>query len=172
MYSAIRASARNGGEGIFEMDLSDLVTAERVFPSLHAGSKKQVLHDLAARAAVTTGIDARTIFEALIERERLGSTGVGHGIAIPHARLPEMTRLEGFFARLETPIDFDAVDDEPVDLVFLLLVPEESGADHLKALARISRLLRNEGVTRDLRQASAADDLYRTLTRPAASHAA
>ena len=154
------------------MDLSDLVTAERVFPALHAGSKKQVLHDLAARAGDATGIRARVIFDALIERERLGSTGVGHGIAIPHARLDDMTALKGFFARLETPIEFDAVDDAPVDLVFLLLVPEESGADHLKALARISRLLRNESVIRELRAASSAKEIHTALTRPAASHAA
>ena len=155
-----------------DMDLSDLLAADRVFASLHAGSKKQVLQDLATRASDVSGIDARVIFEALIERERLGSTGVGHGIAIPHARLSEMTRLEGFFARLETPIEFEAVDDAPVDLVFLLLVPEESGADHLKALARISRLLRNEGVTNTLRNASSAEEIYETLTRPAESHAA
>jgi PTS system nitrogen regulatory IIA component len=154
------------------MDLSDLVTADRVFASLHAGSKKQVLQDLAARAADASGIDARVIFDALIERERLGSTGVGHGIAIPHARLQDMEQLEGFFARLETPIEFDAVDDEPVDLVFLLLVPEESGADHLKALARISRLLRNEGVTSALRKAATAQEIFDVLTRPAESHAA
>lgn len=155
-----------------DMDLSDLLAADRVFASLHAGSKKQVLQDLATRASEASGIDGRIIFEALIERERLGSTGVGHGIAIPHARLTDMTRLEGFFARLETPIEFDAVDDEPVDLVFLLLVPEESGADHLKALARISRLLRNEGVTNELRNASSSEELFQTLTRPAESHAA
>ena len=154
------------------MDLSDLVTGDRIFASLHSGSKKQVLQDLASRAADATGIDARVIFDALIERERLGSTGVGHGIAIPHARLADMTELEGFFARLETPVDFDAVDDAPVDLVFLLLVPEESGAEHLKALARISRLLRNEDVTNQLRNASSADEILQTLKRPAASHAA
>ncbi|MEQ8746618.1 PTS IIA-like nitrogen regulatory protein PtsN [Pyruvatibacter sp.] len=154
------------------MDLSDLVTADRVFASLHSGSKKQVLQDLASRASEASGIDTRVIFEALIERERLGSTGVGHGIAIPHARLADMTQLEGFFARLETPIEFDAVDSAPVDLVFLLLVPEESGADHLKALARISRLLRNEAVTNQLRSASTVAELFQTLTRPAESHAA
>ena len=154
------------------MDLSDLVTAERVFASFHAGSKKQVLQDLATRAAEASGIDARIIFDALIERERLGSTGVGHSIAIPHARLEDMEHLEGFFARLDAPIEFDAVDDEPVDLVFLLLVPEESGADHLKALARISRLLRNEGVTNALRAATTAQEIHEVLTRPAASHAA
>lgn len=154
------------------MDLSDLVTADRIFASLHAGSKKQVLQDLAARASKASGIDERVIFDALIERERLGSTGVGHGIAIPHARLGDMNHLEGYFARLECPIEFDAVDDEPVDLVFLLLVPEESGADHLKALARISRLLRNEAVTNGLRNASTAEEIFRTLIRPAESHAA
>jgi len=154
------------------MDLSDLVTPAGVFANLHAGSKKQVLQDLAARAAEATGFEARVIFDALIERERLGSTGVGHGIAIPHARLAQMTRLEGFFARLDTPIDFDAVDDAQVDLVFLLLVPEESGADHLKALARISRLLRNEAVTNRLRNASSAEEIFNTLTQSAESHAA
>lgn len=154
------------------MDLSDLLTPQRVLPNLHAGSKKQVLHDLAERAGREMGLDPRAIFDALVERERLGSTGVGHGIAIPHARLPEVKGLQGFFARLDHPIDFDAVDDAPVDLVFLLLVPEESGADHLKALARISRLLRNEDVTRDLRTRRSAAEMFETLTQPIASHAA
>ena len=154
------------------MDLSDLVTGDRIFASLHAGSKKQVLQDLASRAADASGIDARVIFDALIERERLGSTGVGHGIAIPHARLADMTALEGFFARLETPIEFDAVDDEPVDLVFLLLAPEGAGADHLKALSRIARVLRDGEMVSKLRQTDSSSALYTFLTAEQASNAA
>jgi PTS system nitrogen regulatory IIA component len=108
----------------------------------------------------------------LLERERLGTTGVGNGIAIPHGKLPGLRQLYGLFARLETPIDFDAVDEQPVDLIFLLLAPEAAGADHLKALARVSRLLRDRAVCEKLRGADQADAMYALLTESAASHAA
>jgi PTS system nitrogen regulatory IIA component len=125
------------------MEINDLISLEGIVANLRATSKKQALQDLARRAADVTGEPERAIFEVLIERERLGTTGVGNGIAIPHGKLPGLDRLYGFFARLETPIDFDAIDEQPVDLICLLLAPESAGADHLKALARVSRLLRN-----------------------------
>jgi PTS system nitrogen regulatory IIA component len=154
------------------MELSDLITPEGVISPLKATSKKQALQDLAARAEQVTGVPQREIFEALIERERLGSTGVGNGIAIPHAKLPSLERLWGLFARLETPIDFDAIDEQPVDLIFLLLAPVAAGADHLKALARVSRLLRNHAVCDKLRGSTDPSAIYALLTEPVASHAA
>ncbi len=154
------------------MQLSDLIGTNSVVANLKAGSKKQALQELSQMAAKLTGVAARDIFSTLLQRERLGSTGVGQGIAIPHGKIAQLDRLYGIFARLETPIDFDAMDDQRVDLVFLLLAPESAGADHLKALARISRLLRDPGVIEKLRGSSEASALYAILTEPAASHAA
>ena len=151
------------------MDLSDLVSQQAVVAALKAANKKQLLQELASRAAALVGLPERTIFDTLLERERLGTTGVGHGIAIPHGRLAGLTRIWGVFARLDQPIDFDAIDDQPVDLVFLLLAPEGAGADHLKALARVSRLLRNTAICEKLRAADDAAAIYAILTEPAAS---
>jgi PTS system nitrogen regulatory IIA component len=154
------------------MEIADLITPQSVVARLRATSKKQILQELAKRASETTGLPERTIFDVLLERERLGTTGVGDGIAIPHGKLPELRRLHGLFARLETPVDFDAVDDQPVDLIFLLLAPETAGADHLKALARVSRLLRDRSTCEKLRGADKADAIYALLTESRASHAA
>ena len=119
-----------------------------------------------------TGLDERKIFEILLQRERLGSTGIGHGVAIPHGKLPKIERIFGLFARLDKPIDFEALDGEPVDLVFLLLAPESAGADHLKALALIARLLRDSNNARKLRSARDSNALYAVLTATPATHAA
>jgi PTS system nitrogen regulatory IIA component len=146
------------------MEVADLLAQNAVVANLKAGSKKQALQELSARAAELTGLHERQIFDVLLERERLGTTGVGQGIAIPHGKLRELVSLHGIFARLETPIDFDAIDDEPVDLIFLLLAPESAGADHLKALARVSRLLRDQEFCRKLRGSAEADALYALLT--------
>lgn len=154
------------------MDLGDLIKPEAIIPSLRVKSKKQALHELAEKAAKVTGLGAREIFDTLMQRERLGSTGVGRGIAIPHGRLPRLDRIVSVFARLPEPIAFEALDDEPVDLIFLLLAPEHAGADHLKALARISRLLRNHATIEKLRGANDRAALYAVLTEPATSHAA
>lgn len=154
------------------MDLSDLIEIEGVNPSLKAKSKKHVLQELSATAAGLTGLPERDIFDTLLQRERLGSTGVGQGIAIPHGKLADLNQIVGLFARLEQPIDFDAVDGEPVDLVFLLLAPESAGADHLKALARISRFLRTPTAVEELRSADTADMVYAILTEPEKEHAA
>jgi len=152
------------------MEISDLLAPEAVLGSLHARSKKQLMHDLAARAAQLSGLPEGRIFETLLERERLGSTGMGQGIAIPHGRLAGLPRIFGMFARLESPIPYDAIDDQPVDLVFLLLSPEDAGADHLKALARVSRLLRNHATCEKLRAAGKPEVLYAVLTEHSNGH--
>jgi PTS system nitrogen regulatory IIA component len=154
------------------MDIADLLTPSSVIANLRVASKKQTLQELARRAAPLVGLHERRVFDVLVERERLGSTGVGMGIAIPHGKLFELSRLHGLFARLERPVDFAAIDDRPVDLIFLLLAPEGAGADHLKALARVSRLLRNAAVCEKLRGTDKADALYALLTDTTASAAA
>lgn len=154
------------------MEIADLLETDSVVAKLPATSKKQALQELAKRAAQITGLHERAIFDVLLERERLGTTGVGNGIAIPHGKLGDLNRMYGLFARLEKPIDFDSVDEQPVDLIFLLLAPEGAGADHLKALARVSRLLRDRKVCEKLRGSDDPDALYALLTESAASHAA
>lgn len=146
------------------MELTDLLDGECVVANLRATSKKQVLQELARRAADITNIDERKIFAVLMDRERLGTTGVGSGIAIPHGKLPELDRLYGIFARLEKPVDFQSIDERPVDLIFVLLAPEEAGADHLKALARVSRLLRDQSICEKLRGTGEVDALSAILT--------
>jgi PTS system nitrogen regulatory IIA component len=154
------------------MLLTDLVATNAIIPALKVTSKKQVLAELASKAADLSGQNERTILEILQQREKLGSTGVGNGIAIPHGKLPKLGKLFGLFARLERPVDFEALDGQPVDLIFLLLAPEAAGADHLKALARVARLLRDPEVARKLRDSRDADALYAVLAMPAASSAA
>ncbi len=146
------------------MNISDLLQPAAVVATLKVHGKKQLLQDLSARAAGIVHLPERKIFETLTERERLGTTGVGQGIAIPHGRLSDLKAITGLFAQIESPIDYDAVDGQPVDLVFMLLAPEGAGADHLKALARVSRLLRNQQVTEKLRAAKSAEALYAILT--------
>ncbi len=153
------------------MLLSDLVAPNAVIPALKVNNKKQALQELAAKAAELTGQNERTIFETLMQREKLGSTANGNGIAIPHGKLARLGSLFGLFARLERPIEFEALDGEPVDLIFLLLAPESAGADHLKALARIARLLRDSDVVKKLRQSNDAEALYAVLAMPSASAA-
>jgi nitrogen PTS system EIIA component len=154
------------------MTLTDLVAQNAIIPALKVNGKKQAIQELAARAAELTGQSERAILEILLQREKLGSTAVGNGVAIPHGKLAKLGRLFGLFARLERPIDFEALDSQPVDLIFLLLAPEAAGADHLKALARVARLLRDPEIARKLRESSDADALYAVLAMPAASSAA
>lgn len=146
------------------MNIADLLAPDAVLPALKAQSKKQLLQELAARCHGLTKISERRIFETLVERERLGTTGVGSGIAIPHGRMSEAKTIMGIFARVETPIEYEAVDSQPVDLVFMLLAPENAGADHLKALAKVSRLLRDKGICEKLRGAATAEAIYAILT--------
>ena len=146
------------------MHLGDLISPEAVLPSLKTNSKKQLLQELSAQAARIAGLPERDIFDILWQREQLGSTGLGQGVAIPHGKVPGLNKIYGIFSRVETPIDFDAVDDQPVDLIFALLVPEGAGADHLKALAQVSRLLRNQEVCEKLRGSDNADAIYALLS--------
>lgn len=153
------------------MPLIDLVAPNAVIPALRVNGKKQALQELAAKAAELSGQNERTIFETLLQREKLGSTAVGNGIAIPHGKLPKLAKLFGLFARLERPIDFEALDGQPVDLIFLLLAPETAGADHLKALARVARLLRDSDIANKLRDCRDAEAIYAVLAMPSASAA-
>jgi PTS system nitrogen regulatory IIA component len=143
-----------------------------VLPALKANSKKQVLQLLAEKASAITGLPEREIFDTILQRERLGSTGVGNGIAIPHGKLPGVDAITGVFARLETPVDFEALDDQPVDLVFLLIAPEGAGADHLKALSRIARVLRDGDTVAKIRGTKDATAIHTFLASTPASHAA
>jgi nitrogen PTS system EIIA component len=154
------------------MPLTDLVAPNAVVPALKANNKKKAIQELAARAAKLSGQNERAILEVLMQREKLGSTGVGNGVAIPHGKLPKLDRLFGMFVRLEKPIDFDSLDGQQVDLIFLLLAPEAAGADHLKALARVARMLRDPEVARKLRDSRDADALYAVLMMSPASSAA
>lgn len=146
------------------MELGKLIDADCVIPKLSASSKKQALHELSKLAAKHTGHPQQEIFDALLDRERLGTTGVGGGVAIPHGKLASLESLYGLFARLETPINFDSIDDQPVDLIFLLLAPESAGADHLKTLSRVSRLLRDKAVCEKLRGCDTCENLLSLIT--------
>ena len=150
------------------MPITDLVAPEAILPALKVNSKKQALQELAAKAAELTGQNERSVFEVLLQREKLGTTAVGYGVAIPHGKLE---KIFGLFARLDRPIDFEAMDGQPVDLVFLLLAPEGAGADHLKALARIARLLRDQDIAKKLRASRDAQAIYSVLALPPATAA-
>lgn len=154
------------------MTLEDIIDAQSVLASVKAPNKKQLLQDLAQALAKRVGTDHRSIFETLLTREKLGSTGIGQGIAIPHGKMSSLTRVHGLFAKLAQPIEFDSVDGQPVDLVFVLLAPDHAGADHLKALARISRMLRDPAVVAKLRGTETAEGLYAILTEPTATASA
>ena len=151
------------------MTLDSLIDRQSVFANVKAPNKKQLLQELSQAMAARVAIDHRLIFETLLTREKLGSTGIGQGIAIPHGKLPSISRVYGLFARLPQAVDFESVDGQPVDLIFVLLAPEHAGADHLKALAKISRLLRDPAIVAKLRGTEDAEGLYAILTEPAAT---
>ena len=140
-----------------------LTGPDAVLACVKASGKKALLAELASRAAIQFKLDERRLFDRLLERERLGSTGIGSGIAIPHGRMAGLSAPLGLFARLAQPIDFDSIVERPVDIVFLLIAPEGAGADHLKALARVSRLLRDRSLVEKLRATDSADALYALL---------
>ena len=148
------------------MPLTDLVAPQAIIPALKVNNKKQALQEIAAKAAESTGCTEREIFDILMQREKLGSTAVGNGIAIPHGKLPRLEKIFGLFARLERPIDFEALDGQPVDLIFALLAPEAAGADHLKALAKIARMLRDPDLANKLRDARDPEAIYAVLSLP------
>jgi PTS system nitrogen regulatory IIA component len=151
------------------MPLENLLVPEAILPSLRVNGKKQALQELSEKAAEVSGLPAREIFEAWMQREKLNSTGLGDGIAIPHGKLLSVPRIFGIFARLERPIDFEALDGQPVDLLFGLIAPENAGADHLKALAVIARLLRNPATLAKIRATREAPAIYAILTQAAPS---
>ncbi|MEL7214527.1 MAG: PTS IIA-like nitrogen regulatory protein PtsN [Pseudomonadota bacterium] len=154
------------------MDLSSILTPDAIRVSMNTSSKKRLLQDMADIAEQVHGLPAQAVYEAMQERESLGPTGMGGGVAIPHARLPQLDRVVGLFASLARPVDFEAVDRRPVDLVFVLLAPAEAGAEHLRALARVSRTLRDASICEKLRSATDAAALYALMTDESASQAA
>lgn len=154
------------------MELRDLIVPEAVGAHVRGTSKKQLLQEIANRAADIYGLDARSVFDALLDRERLGSTAMGRGVAAPHARVEGLSQVCGVFCQLDRGLDFDAQDDVPVDLVFALIAPEEAGSEHLLALARVSRALRDASVCAKLRSCDDASALYAVLTETAVSRAA
>jgi PTS system nitrogen regulatory IIA component len=154
------------------MEFREFLSPDAVTAHQRATSKKQLFQDIAARATDVYGLDARAVFESLCERERLGSTAMGRGVAAPHARIPSLARICATFSRLEKPLDFDAPDGEPVDLVFALFAPEDAGSDHLLALARVSRALRDPALCAKLRSCADTAALYAVLTESISNRAA
>jgi nitrogen PTS system EIIA component len=152
--------------------LGDLILPQAVAPRARWQGKKQVLHEMSSVMAKALGLDARLVHEAVLERERLGSTGVGEGVAIPHARIESLSRPVAGFARLLEPADFEAIDERPADLIFMLLAPTDSGADHLRALARAARVFRQERIRTALRQAQTSEAVLAILAPDAAIDAA
>lgn len=147
------------------MKISNIMNKDCIFCSLKSSSKRQLLQDLAAKAATVSDIDERVIFDTLLERENLGSTGFGNGTALPHARLADAKSVTAFFAKLDTPVNFDSVDGKPVDLLFMLLSPEDSGADHLTALALVSRMLKDSDLCTKIRAAQSSDEIFALLNQ-------
>lgn len=154
------------------MDLGELLDPGAITLRVNASSKRQALSIVAEIAARSLDATAADITAKLMARERLGSTGVGHGVAVPHARLRGLDRMHGVFVRLDTPVDFGAVDDQPVDLVFALLAPADHPAEHLRALAKVSRALRQADLREQLRQAHSADAVRALFVRDTRSTAA
>jgi len=154
------------------MELADILLKDCIVACAKVSSKRQLLQLLAQKAAQAAGLDNQLVFETLQNREKLGSTGLGNGIAVPHGKIKGLEQVMAVFVRLETPIDFDAVDDQPVDLAMMLLAPEGSGADHLKALARVARLLRTESLVEQLRSTKECSELYGLITTPLQNSAA
>lgn len=154
------------------MGLDDFLSPDGVIFSLKARCKREALQHLAEAAATTLGRPEDEILRTLLEREQLGSTGVGEGVAIPHGKLNDIGKITGFLATLETPVSFDSVDDQPVDIIFMLLAPENATAAHLKALAKVSRLLRDPDARASLRGAKSAEALFAIATTDRKNHAA
>jgi len=147
------------------MRISELMSQESVVTGIKANSKRQVLQELSKKAAEITGLSERTIFDIILERESLGTTGVGNGVAIPHGRVDSIKKVHGIFAKLDNAIDFESVDSKPVDLVFMLLAPEAAGADHLKALAKVSRTVKDETTRNSIRASDDNEAIYALLNK-------
>lgn len=145
------------------MNIADIISKDAVFDNIQASNKRELVQVLSNKIAGISGLDERIIFDAVWERENLGSTGYGDGVAFPHARIDGLDKVSALFARLDEPVDFDSLDNKPVDVVFLLISPENSGADHLTALATLSRVLKTEGSLEKLRKAHSIDEIYTVL---------
>jgi PTS system nitrogen regulatory IIA component len=145
------------------MNIADIISKNAVLDNVQVSSKRELIQVLSQRIASFSGLDERAVFDAVWERENLGSTGYGDGVAFPHARIEGLDKVCGIFARLEEPVDFDSLDGKAVDLVFMLVSPENSGADHLTALAALSRILKTEGSCEKLRKARSVDEIYTVL---------
>lgn len=154
------------------MQIGEILDRAAIAPRASAPTKRQALALVSDVAARGFGLDAGVLLEALAEREQAGSTGVGYGVAVPHARVEGLDRIRGVFVRLDQPVAFDSIDDQPVDLVFALFAPAKAGAEHLRALARVSRLLRQGELREQLRQARTADAIHALLVQEARSSAA
>lgn len=154
------------------MGLEDLLSPQGVIYNLRAKCKREALHALAERAATLVDRPAADIVGTLLEREQLGSTGVGDGVALPHGKMEDLSKIVGVMARLETPVSFDALDDQPVDLIFMLLAPANATAAHLKALAKVSRLFRDSDARNALRGAESAEALFAIAMADQKHHAA
>lgn len=154
------------------MFIGDILDRAAIAARASAPSKRQVLAVVAEIAARNFGLDAGAVLDALMEREAAGSTGVGHGVAVPHARLEGLQRIRGVFVRLDQPVEFEAIDDRPVDLIFALFAPAESSTEHLRSLARVSRMLRQGDLREQLRQARTPDAVHALLVQEPRSSAA
>ena len=146
------------------MKISDIVSQNTILMPLKADNKSQLLHEMSIKLGHHENIDAQVVEDAMIEREKLGSTGYGAGVAFPHARIEGAKRVKAYFAKLSNPVEFDAVDGLGVDLIFMLVSPEDSGADHLEALAALSKAMRNKTLCAKLRKATTKDEIYKILT--------
>jgi nitrogen PTS system EIIA component len=154
------------------MPMTEFLKPDAVFSNVKMASKKQLLQFMSEKASEMTGISERDIFDTIMQRERLGSTGVGNGIAIPHCKMKTAVHLTGLFVRLDQAIDFDAIDDQKVDLVFMLIAPELAGADHLKALSKVARALRSADIVDAIRRAPDSGIIYDILNPRETSAAA
>ena len=152
--------------------IENMLDIDMVLADANPSCKKELLQLLAEQASTKIGADKRKIFDVLLERERLGSTGVGNGIAIPHGKLPELNKMFAIFARLRKPVKYESEDDQPIDIVFLLLAPETDGADHLKALSRVARVLRDGDLVNEIRNSADQATMFSLLTRIPAQDAA
>ena len=146
------------------MNITDFITADAVVPDFKASNKRQALQILGRKAADIAGLEQHLVMDVLMERERLGSTGVGAGVAIPHGKVANLNKLYGVFGKTDEAIEFDSIDEQPVDLIFLLLAPDIAGADHLKALSQISRVMSDSQMCGKLRKLNSRDDIYTLLT--------
>ena len=154
------------------MQIGDILDRGAIALRVSATDKRQVLAHLAELAARNFGLEAGAVLDALSEREQAGSTGIGHGVAVPHARIEGLDRIRGVFLRVEQPVAFESIDDQPADLIFALLAPPEAGTEHLRALARVSRMLRSIDLREHLRQARTPDALHALLVQESAPSAA